>query len=633
MPRALLASLLSFALLAPSGPDPLSAAERPTRVRIHQDRARELTVLRAEVRLSTGRWRVVRTEGPLEHVVASAADGGLGALPGDRSRRILIRRRERQSVAAMLAIRARIYDLEQREPRPVEQSEEEVRATLDALYRKSPWPDEIRAVEGPYFFRIPGVPIPESWTRERVPLLVELRPFVEDGRHHVLNANGTVARVKPDAGLLERHRLKIAPVVWVEELERGAGELQLVRVEGLVPVGVDARSLVARVSLRRVGADDETTVLVEGRSAAAGGPEILRSWASMRSVEWRLLAQKAPSSALAAWLSRHDDLYDPAENVPDPSPGRDRGRSTTVFNVLGGRAAIRETLQMQALEVASDAEAAATIAVESVPGVEVKSHPFDELLGDRAGGEIPLANHVPVDRFFVYFAKPSALAGFLDRGSKFLFRTSQAVTGSSLEYRLVDRYLERCGMSTEWVKALLESGAVEELALVLPDLFLIDGTDVTAILRIPGLDRMRPLLGLLGVRGLDADSVVERTLPGGHRTYWAARGDLLHVSTHRGELAAQPEHDPGDREFGWLRRLDDLELSLQLEEGGLRTRAPQEGLDRPDAIRSGPRGGHGPWPSLCSWRRRHRDLLPCGSSPGRSLDLTAPWNLAPCRVP
>ncbi|MBN1441506.1 MAG: hypothetical protein JXA90_02305, partial [Planctomycetes bacterium] len=35
----------------------------------------------------------------------------------------------------------------------------------------------------------------------------------------------------------------------------------------------------------------------------------------------------------------------------------------------------------------------------------------------------------------------------------------------------------------------------------------------------------------------------------------------------------QPKHEPGDRDFGWLRRIDDLEVSLQLEEGGLRTRA------------------------------------------------------------
>ena len=140
-----------------------------------------------------------------------------------------------------------------------------------------------------------------------------------------------------------------------------------------------------------------------------------------------------------------------------------------------------------------------TIPVSGIEGVQAKPLPFEEMLGDRRGGRLKLAENVPLDRFFIYFAQPSALQAFLTQGVDFIFRSGSLYQKRSIAYDLKGRYYRRLGVSEAWIRKFLESGAVEELALVMPDLFLIDGTEVTAIARVPRIKKLAPLLKVLGI--------------------------------------------------------------------------------------------------------------------------------------
>ena len=73
-------------------------------------------------------------------------------------------------------------------------------------------------------------------------------------------------------------------------------------------------------------------------------------------------------------------------------------------------------------------------------------------------------------------------------------------------------------------------------AVVLPDLFLIEGTDMTVVLRIPQLALAKPLLAALKVGDLAEGAPREVATPSGGKTWWAAKGDLLLVGTSRAEL-------------------------------------------------------------------------------------------------
>ena len=94
--------------------------------------------------------------------------------------------------------------------------------------------------------------------------------------------------------------------------------------------------------------------------------------------------------------------------------------------LLGGRAAIEETLQLQVLRE-FESEDESTIRISSIQGVQVKSHPFDHMLGEKAGGKLELANYVPADRFFIYVAKPDSILPFIDHGAEFLATTGRGL--------------------------------------------------------------------------------------------------------------------------------------------------------------------------------------------------------------
>jgi len=194
---------------------------------------------------------------------------------------------------------------------------------------------------------------------------------------------------------------------------------------------------------------------------------------------------------------------------------------------------MRETLQLQRLMAEGSRAQAEDISIESIKGVEVKSHPFEQMLAGKKGGSMALANVVPSDRFFAWFAEPKALSEYLTGGSDFIFYGGASLSGTSSEYQLKERYLKKLGVDAQWVRGFLESGVVSELAVILPDLFLLEGTDLTVVMRLQQPKITKTLLGLSGEGG--PEQVFEFTHED-ETSYWTVRNDLLLVSTHVDEL-------------------------------------------------------------------------------------------------
>ncbi|MEI7900220.1 MAG: hypothetical protein WCK89_08200, partial [bacterium] len=174
------------------------------------------------------------------------------------------------------------------------------------------------------------------------------------------------------------------------------------------------------------------------------------------------------------------------------------------------------------------------VAVATLAGVEVKSHPFDEMLKGVKPGTLALADSAPADRAFVYFPKPATLLPLLNGGSDFIFAGGSLALANPAAYDLKQRYVERLALSEQWVRDLLiKSGAVTEMAVLFPDLFFIDGTEVTVLARIPSARLLKPALNALGLANL-TDTVQEKASKAG-LSYWVMDGDLLVISTSRSE--------------------------------------------------------------------------------------------------
>jgi hypothetical protein len=392
--------------------------------------------------------------------------------------------------------------------------------------------------KGPFLFLVPGVPLlKERDTRPVQTLVMELRPYVSDGKHWIITNRREVKRVKIDAALLKKHGLTILPIL--------AKDVPAARVESrtytLLALKRGAKAPAATLTLT----NSETGKSLDCRwayaKAAAGGEKIFQKWAYARASAWAESTTTGDVSVLKNWIAismrqaKSEDERILSQIAPE-NRGRRRGRNTSLFNILGGRAAIRETLQMQLIRPADEKkEEARTVAIGEVKGVTVKSHPYAKMLGNKAGGRIGMAELVPADRFFMHFSKPAALLN-LAKGGGGLGAQLGLAAGSAHDYDLVALYKARLGLNTGLSKVLIEQGIITELAFMAPDLFFMDGTDITTVSRIPTMTVVLPMLQRMGLAGLKDGAIIERATTVGTKAWWAVKGELLIASTHKGEL-------------------------------------------------------------------------------------------------
>ena len=385
---------------------------------------------------------------------------------------------------------------------------------------------------------LPNVPLREQFgedppSPDSRPLAFEVHPAIDDGKHWVLYNDGRTEREAINPERVAAHGLVIVPQGLSREQKLARlGETAVYRIFGRR--GKPAVNAV-RLTLHERLSERELAVAWWLADAAPGGEAMVRDWAALRVQHWAALSDPGGGSILGQWLARATDIY----NVEPPRSlvgGRRRpGNRTSIFSVLGGRAAIRETLQMQDLGAGNDqATGVAEAPIETLKGVGVKAHEYEQILAGAEGGRLPLADLTPHDRFLAYFPRPAALGQFLDSGTDFLFNLSGGITGSSLRYGLLDRYLERLGMNEAFMRTLLDSEALAEVAVFLPDLFLIDGTDITVIARVRNPALLGGMLRLVGMGNLG--DITARRVAGGGTAFWLQREDLIVISSHRAEL-------------------------------------------------------------------------------------------------
>ena len=271
-----------------------------------------------------------------------------------------------------------------------------------------------------------------------------------------------------------------------------------------------------------------------------GDAKLGQRWAQAQVARWSGALRYGQSPVLLSWLSSRREQFqvhvDKSISGDDRRDDRDE-RGASIFSILGGRAAIQETLQLQELRRPPQPG----VAVERVPiaqisGVQVKAHPFETMLAGQPGGRLALADVVPADRFFMYFSGPAPLRAFIDDGAKFLFNAGVLIGGNCSAYDLKNRYLQRLGMDEATLEVALSAGATTDIALFLPDLFLIDGTDLTIVARLKDARRLKALFKAVGLAKMTDGVVIPVPTSAGNAACWCLSGDMLIMSTSRAEL-------------------------------------------------------------------------------------------------
>lgn len=494
------------------------SAEHPTSL---------VRVVAGEIRLPAGRDWII--EEPLPAGLGSAflvySDALLDQLSGERMQTIHQEKalRVHRQALQTLWYHTRRHALTHQGVGPADIFDFEAK-TVDFLERHG-------SMEALYL--IPDVKIYED-VEERRPspprvVAFELAPILDDNEHWVLMNTGRVERRAINPALFTRHSQELTRPTKVEAVK---SEFMTIPVlaswHRTGPKDV-------KVRLRRWGSDERLTATWTLADKLPERKGLIQEWATQR--YWNLYGQsEAGSEALILdhWRASLDRSY--KLGMSERNRGRNQ-RFTGAMGVLGGRAAIRETLQLQNIANFQErSDSKELFAIESIPGVQVDAHPFEEMLDGDPGGHLPLADFCPVDRFFIYFGQPKALTAFMDSGAPVLKHTGLNLTGRQLDYDLANRYLDQIGLDETSLRTLLNSGAIAELAVILPDLFFIDGTDISCVVRLANPTLAKAALTLMGIHLKDdAPTLVGR---GSRKASWQLLADdILLISTHAKEAA------------------------------------------------------------------------------------------------
>ncbi|MFO0880195.1 MAG: hypothetical protein U0840_22835 [Gemmataceae bacterium] len=154
-----------------------------------------------------------------------------------------------------------------------------------------------------------------------------------------------------------------------------------------------------------------------------------------------------------------------------------------VYAMTTGGTALTESLALNRALAGADAPKveSRTIPIATLPGIDIDSHPWKKMMGERRPRSEPLARFVPEDHY--YFTTHSAGAflsawGVLESWGGHLFRAPQV---ANRDYALRARYEGQLCLPTERLLRHLPPDLLRNLALAGSDLFFQDGTDVTVL--------------------------------------------------------------------------------------------------------------------------------------------------------
>lgn len=269
------------------------------------------------------------------------------------------------------------------------------------------------------------------------------------------------------------------------------------------------------------------------------------NWTKIRLLQWYQLTELSiPNLVRDIWTQKFQAVY--GTKLPPFSygsswrDGQDADNMMGSLSIFGGQAAILETLQTQLL-VKDDGKAHSNepeINVANIKGVEVAAHPYAEMLAalpkNKSVASIPsaisLAEYVPVDRLLVLIREPREIAALFNQNNTTMKRLSPLFGGGFADYGLLDRYAARFGMTFEQVQMWFSGNNVEEVAIFAPDVFFLDNTELTFVIRL------KPNASTPFKIAQKVSGILPFTLPSGERFYLSSRENMLFISTHKVEL-------------------------------------------------------------------------------------------------
>lgn len=169
----------------------------------------------------------------------------------------------------------------------------------------------------------------------------------------------------------------------------------------------------------------------------------------------------------------------------------DRNSEVDLFSLFSGSLAVQESLQLDAMQPRSafnqttgaqtPAEADSDVSVRSLVGPTVKSHPWKEMLGDKAPAVSGLVMYVPADQYYIGFRSVSRMLDVLDGGDLFAKHLYTQTDAGAFVRDTEERLRTQLAIDTNPLARPIYDLVVKEIAITGSDPFVAEGSDVTLL--------------------------------------------------------------------------------------------------------------------------------------------------------
>jgi len=232
----------------------------------------------------------------------------------------------------------------------------------------------------------------------------------------------------------------------------------------------------------------EAALVVDGRRQALaieapakdGGDERARTeWRAARVIQAERLRAAAPGDAYLAYYA----AYLAGEWRGDAAPDLGRPEPVDLYSLATGSLAIQETLQLDRLLRRAAAPEASTVPLASLAGPTVKSHPFAAMLAGREVATDELSLLCPEDALFVRARSLTALMDALEFALGWGNHLLEMATVRAHDEGVREKLEGALCLRTDPLSRPFYDEVVRDVAVVLGDPFVAEGTDVTLVLR------------------------------------------------------------------------------------------------------------------------------------------------------
>ena len=230
-------------------------------------------------------------------------------------------------------------------------------------------------------------------------------------------------------------------------------------------------------------------------AAAADGSEAIRKYEQVN-FSYRVrtgndefgsstvLSQSVDRGTRAWWSLRLAQIQDtePAPAVEARRQRRDELDAT--IDLFTGITALNENLQFDR-RFAVSGGSKATIAIDTLPTLQVRELPWDRMAGatDAKPAQLDLlAQHLPADQYALFFPSFPALVTAIQHADATLSGPLQLLAGHGADAGTKQRYQRQLGLELNELSKRFGEQVIDHLALTGSDPFLRTGSDVAVIL-------------------------------------------------------------------------------------------------------------------------------------------------------